>query len=510
MSEPKEKAKEATGRIGQEFEEAEEYVEEEVKEQIGGPARLQVIAVLAAVLGLDGADKAAVSAVASSLKSAFNIGNTEIGVLIAVVSFMGAVATLPIGILVDRMRRQYVLLFSISLWSAAMVVSGTSNSFLYLLITRLFLGAVTAAALPAVASLTGDFFPASERARIYGMILSGELIGTGIGFVIAGEASSWINWRWAFYLLSIPSAALAWVVWRYLPEPARGGQSWLKPGQREVLSEEDVQRGKRRPSDGESSGRSEESELAQEEVKQADIPPREGLVLKADPVNNDLWWAVKYVLRIRTNLLLIIASALAYYFFAGVRAFAMIYLTSHYDISRSTASGLAVVLGVGALAGIIAGGRLADRMLKNGWVSSRIIVPGVALFISVLLFAPGIWTTSIFAAMALFVCAAASLSAANPPLDAARLDIMHPRLWGRAESVRTTLRMSLEGAAPIVFGYISQHWFGGRKSGLMYTFLLMLLPVIIASLLAIPARRTYPRDVSTAAASAEATYGKGE
>jgi MFS family permease len=175
-----------------------ESTEEKVEDLAGGPARLQVILVLAAVLALDTADKATVSAVAASLKSAFHIGNTDIGILIACTSFAGAILTLPMGSLVDRINRKHVLLATIGIWTAATVVSGTATSFLYLLITRLFLGAVTASASPSVASLTGDFFPAASRARIYGMILSGQLVGTGVGFFVSGEIASWIDWRWSF------------------------------------------------------------------------------------------------------------------------------------------------------------------------------------------------------------------------------------------------------------------------------------------------------------------------
>jgi len=71
-----------------------------------------------------------------------------------------------------------------------MVVSGTATSFVYLLAARIFLGAVTAASWPAVASLTSDYFPPNVRARTYGMILTGELVGAGIGFFIGGEVSS--------------------------------------------------------------------------------------------------------------------------------------------------------------------------------------------------------------------------------------------------------------------------------------------------------------------------------
>jgi predicted MFS family arabinose efflux permease len=89
----------------------------------GGPARLQVILVLAAVLGLDTAQLGTLSAVSDLLKKAFNIGNPQIGLLIAVVQFVGAIATLPMGILADRMRRKDVLIVGVLIWAVAMVLT---------------------------------------------------------------------------------------------------------------------------------------------------------------------------------------------------------------------------------------------------------------------------------------------------------------------------------------------------------------------------------------------------
>jgi predicted MFS family arabinose efflux permease len=204
-----------------------------VPEIAGGPARLQIIMVLAAVLGLDTAQLGTLSAVAELLKRAFHVGNTQIGLLLAIVSFVGAVATLPMGVLADRMRRQRVLIVVVLIWGAAMVLSGLATSYPFLLGTRAFLGAVTAAAWPCVASLTGDFFPARDRASIYGLILSGEMIGAGIGFFVSGEVGSFAGWRWSFFVMASPSLMLAWILWRFLPEPRRGGQSWLKAGERD-------------------------------------------------------------------------------------------------------------------------------------------------------------------------------------------------------------------------------------------------------------------------------------
>lgn len=65
-------------------------------EWAGGPARLEVVLLLAAILGLDSAEKSAVAAVAGDLKHVFGLNNTDIGLLVAATSLVGALFTLPI------------------------------------------------------------------------------------------------------------------------------------------------------------------------------------------------------------------------------------------------------------------------------------------------------------------------------------------------------------------------------------------------------------------------------
>jgi hypothetical protein len=97
--------------------------------------------------------------------------------------------------------------------------------------------------------------------------------------------------------------------------------------------------------------------------------------------------------------------------------------------------------------------------------------------------------------------AALALSAQNPPIDAARLDIVHPLLWGRAEGIRTFLRTSAQAFAPLLFGAVSDYVFGGGRSGLQWTFALMLLPLAASAYFLYKALGTYPRDVASASAS---------
>jgi len=468
-----------------------------VENAAGGPARFQIIVVLACVLALDAAEKATVSAAAGSLKHVFSIGTTDLGLLIAASSLTGALFTLPIGSFVDRVNRRRVLMIAVALWTVAMVVSGTATSFIYLLVTRMFLGGVTAAASPTVASLTGDYFPGRDRAAVYGLILAGELVGTGAGFFFSGEISSLIDWRWSFYLMAIPSLVVLFVIWRWLPEPARGGQSAIAVGQEDVSGTGGAGQG-----GGGSGEQTQARDQARRAIPQSGARPREDLILDRDPTERSIWWAIGYLVRIPTYRLLIIASSLGYYFFAGIRGFGMIYLTEHYGVSRSTLSALVIVIGLGAFAGMVFSGRITRHMVDRGFIQARIVVPGVALLLAALFIAPAVWTGSVYIGVALLTVGASALAAAMPPIDAARLDIITPRMWGRAEAGRMVLRALLEGGSPILFGAVAG-WLGGGESGLEYTYLIMLIPVVVASSLAIPAYFSYPRDVMTASASVE-------
>jgi len=483
---------------------------------VGGPARRGVIVLLACVLALDSADKATVGAVGVQLERGLHIGNASLGLLVAVTSLTGGLGAIPAGGLVDRVRRTHLLPIAIALWSVAMIISGVAVSFGMLLITRVALGAIVATAGPSVASLTGDYFPGSERARIYGFIISGELVGAAFGFLISGEVAKYLSWRFSFALLAVPGLALAWVIWRRLPEPARGGQSRLAPGAQEIRGEDDIDPDAAAGSAGETgfeSGRSDE--LTAQAVKRRAVAPREPLVLREDPARLSLWRTARYVVRVPTNVRLIIASALGYFFFAGLRTFAVVFVRGHFGVGQSEATLLLGVIVIASIGGALLGGRLADRLIGGGRLTGRLLVAAGAYAAAAVILGPAIATTSLAVAIPLFILGAAALAAPNPPLDAARLDIMPARLWGRAEGVRTLLRSFAEALAPFLFGVISEQLaahhhnanatssgFGANSSaqGLEYTFLIMLVPLLISAFLMLRAGRTYPRDIATAIA----------
>jgi MFS family permease len=454
-----------------------------VTHALGGQERARVIVLLAGVLALSSADASTVGAAAAPLRSSLHISNTDIGLLVSVTSIVAALASLPFGMLADHVRRTRVLGATITLWAVAMFWSATVSSFGELLLTRIFLGAVTASAGPLVASLIGDYFPSSERSRIWGYVLAGELFGSGIGFGFTGGIAA-LSWQAAFLVLALPALILAGLVFR-LPEPERGGSSALLHP-------------RAKPDDDERQG-PDVHELA----RQKGIEPDPAQVLDEDPETMSVIAATKYVLHIRTNVVLIVASACGYYFLAGVQTFGVEFISRQYGIAQALAGLPLLVVGTGSVVGVLLGGALGDLLLRRGVLNARIVVSAVAATIATILFVPPIFTRSALTAVPYLIFAALFLSAQNPPLDAARLDIVVPRLWGRAEAVRTMVRTGAQALAPLLFGAVSDYIFGGGRTGLQWAFFVMIFPLGASAFFLFRGLFTYPADVAAAAASME-------
>jgi MFS family permease len=487
----------------------------QVVEFVGGPARARVIVLFGCVLALSSAQIATVGAIAPQLESSLHIGNTKIGLLNSVALLVAAVAVIPAGLLVDRVRRVPMLAASIVLWSVATLLGGLAHSYSGLLLTRVGLGAVAATAGPAIASLTGDYFPSRERGRVYGYILSGEIAGTAVGFIVSGTVASVFSWRAAFWLLALPGFLLARALWRTVPEPRRGGQSRLEPGTQDLtVARADADRAAEAAGDDDPAAR--EQDFAREAATRRGFAPNPKLVLRTDPNRMSLREAVRYILRVPTNMLLIIGSSLGYFFFAGLQTFAVVFVRGHYHASQATATLVLGLLVLGALVGTLVSGPITDALVRRSQLEARVWVPAVCYVGAAACLIPGLLSSQLTPAIWFYVAGAALISAANPPLDAARLDIMPSGLWGRAESTRTFLRSLATAIAPLVFGALADlvagfvpqqtpvgtHTHGVVSSagatGLQVSFLIMLSSLAAAGVFLLRARKTYPTDVATA------------
>lgn len=455
---------------------------------MGGRVRSQVIILLAAVLAISSADTATVGAAATQLRSALHISNFDVGLLVSVNAVVGAIASIPFGVVADRFKRTRVLAITILIWGIATLWSAFVGTFHELLLARVFLGLVTASGGPITASLVGDYFAPGERGKIYGYILTGELLGAGVGFAITGDLAS-ISWRLAFIVLAIPTFVLARYVFR-LPEPVRGAEAPLPD---EASTD---------PRPGPTAATEHRTETdAQRLSREKGIHANPQQVIGPRYRKMGAWASFRYVLKVRSNLLLIISSSFGYFYLAGVQTFGVEFAKEQYHVAQSVATTLLLVLGVGAVIGTLTAGRVSDLLLGRGYINSRILVTGGLATVATALFLPAFLTHASSSAVPYLMVAALGLAGQNPPIDAARLDILPSYLWGRAEGLRTGLRTGAQALAPVVFGAIADNVAGGGRKGLEVAFLSMLVTLAASAWLLFRTTKHYPTDVATAAAS---------
>lgn len=87
--------------------------------------------------------------------------------------------------------------------------------------------------------------------------------------------------------------------------------------------------------------------------------------------------AVRYVLSVPTNVVLIISSALGYFFVSGISTFGVVFIRHHYSVGQSVATSLLAVVAVGRWSGCWDPGASPTRCMAQthrwtppGWTSS--------------------------------------------------------------------------------------------------------------------------------------------
>ncbi len=260
-------------------------------------------------------------------------------------------------------------------------------------------------------------------------------------------------------MLAIPGLFLARALWRTVPEPRRGGQSRLARGVADLSGASDA-RDWFADEDEE-----QPEELAHHAVRRRGVEPNPQLVLNEDPRTMSLVSAIRYIVSIPTNALLIASSALGYLFFSGLLTFMVVFMKGHYHVNQATVTLVLLLLVIAAVIGTLISGRLTDAMVpKRARRGAGCGVPAICYLAAAVLFIPGIVGTHLTPALWFDMAGAALLSAANPPLDAARLDIVPAGLWGRAESTRTLARSLSQALGPLLFSLLASAIEASRRS----------------------------------------------
>jgi len=172
---------------------------------------------------LDGLDVMVYSFVIPSLIAAWHISKGEAGLLAAVVLLISAIGGWLAGLLADRFGRARILQITIVWFAVFTFLSGFTNSFWQLLLTRALQGLGFGGEWAVGSVLMGEAIRAEHRGKAVGTVQGGWAVGWGLAAIFYSVLFSVlpvaIAWRAMFWIGILP-ALLVFYIRRYVPEPA--------------------------------------------------------------------------------------------------------------------------------------------------------------------------------------------------------------------------------------------------------------------------------------------------
>lgn len=398
----------------------------------------QILVVLAVANLISYAARNALVTIYPQLTARYGIDDSELGLLQTAFMMPHAAATLGFGWAGDRFDRRWVIAGGMMLAAVAGALGALGDSYLWLSASRALVGLGTAAVVPVANSILSQIYDGPVKASRLSIFNLGLFLGGVVGYT-AGQA---LGFPLVVVALAIPGAALAAIVTMLAvppPDHARSAAS----GARHV------------------------SLFAMVRTFAADS---------------------RVLLRIPT-LRWVLASATTMAFASGgYAAWLKEFLVRDKGMTDEAATLLLVFCGFSGLAGILMGGRLADRLARRG--------------------ATGRMWTIILGMTATAPCAAAAILApAGLPLDAAGMSTMFFIMWYHAPMAATVDDLAPPGLAVaaqglVIFGMHTlgtapSSWVVGEISERSTLFTAMWVPtgaVVVAALCMAVATRTFARD----------------
>ncbi len=256
------------------------------------------------------------------LRSTYAASDSEIGLLTSVYMAAHAIATLPAGWLGDRVDRRRMLATAAVLWTLGAFVSAVAPNLAWFAVGRAITGFATAAVVPVANAILSELFPQAKKAAVLAVFNLGLFLGGTAGFAIGK-----IGNPGGLLVFAFPGLVAAFLVVRLDVAP-RGSPVEIAPGARELVRQ------------------------------------------------------FAALFRIRTLRWLMVSTTAMAFAAGGLAAWLLDFLQQDKGMSENGAIQLLALAGVGGLAGVVAGGRIADR-LRRRWVFGRLAAISIGMICTV-------------------------------------------------------------------------------------------------------------------------------
>ena len=199
-----------------------------------GPWRLVAVIWLGYVLNY--VDRQVAFSIFPVLRQELGFSSSQLGLLGSLFIWTYSLVNLFSGRLADVMRRETVMAAGLVLWSAAALGTATSRSPIQFLLWRVCMGVTEAAYVPSAVSLIGTAHPGATRSRALALYATGQMVGIAAGGWFGGWMASAIGWRSGYILLASIGFVFAPLFRRALGTRPAADREAAVPGRGGVLS----------------------------------------------------------------------------------------------------------------------------------------------------------------------------------------------------------------------------------------------------------------------------------
>jgi len=180
-------------------------------------------AILSAVYGVNLADRILMSVLAEPIKIQFQLSDSALsfatGTIFAIFYLS---ASIPLGVLCDKMNRRYFLTSCGVLFSVMTVLTGLAENYMLLLLARIGVGIGEAGITTGCVSLLSDKFAPERRPAVMTLFTLGGSLGAWIGSAGGGYFGTQIGWRMTMCLFGLGSLTVIVLSFLIAREPKRG------------------------------------------------------------------------------------------------------------------------------------------------------------------------------------------------------------------------------------------------------------------------------------------------
>lgn len=202
------------------------------------PGRYLILLILTLVTTCAVMDRAVITICVEAIRREFHLTDGQFGLASGLAfSVTFGLATLPFGLLADRVNRRNLIAGSIAFWSCMTAICGLAPNFLVLLVGRMGIGAGEAAGQSAIVSTIADLFPPNRRARAVAVYFVSNPLGAMAALGAGGLILQAYGWRAVWLAAAIPGFFCALALWGLTKEPPRAtsGEAKKKASLREAV-----------------------------------------------------------------------------------------------------------------------------------------------------------------------------------------------------------------------------------------------------------------------------------